>query len=36
MLSNGVLSAKGLKQGWQETWNNEDMNIRMARRANLK
>jgi hypothetical protein len=30
------LSKEGLKQGWEETWNNEDINIRTARRANIK
>ena len=36
IFKNGILSKEGLKQGWEETWNNEDINIRTARRANLK
>lgn len=36
MFSHGILSKEGLKQGWQEAWNNEDINIRTARRANIK
>jgi hypothetical protein len=31
-----MLSKEGLKRGWQETWNNEDLNIRAARQANIK
>ena len=36
IFRNGLLSKEGLKQGWQETWDNEDINIRTARRANIK
>lgn len=36
MLKNGILSKEALKQGWEDTWNNEDINIRNARRANIK
>ena len=30
------LSKEGLKEGWNETWNNQDENIRTIRQANLK
>ena len=30
------LTKEGLKEGWNETWNNQDENIRTIRQANLK
>lgn len=30
------LTTEGLKEGWNETWNNQDENIRTIRQANLK
>lgn len=30
------LSKEGLKEGWNETWNNQDENIRAIRQANIK
>lgn len=36
MLSYGILSKEGLKQGFEETFNNEDINVRQARIANMK
>ena len=30
------LTMEGLKEGWNETWNNQDENIRTIRQANLK
>ena len=36
LFREGILSKEGLKKGWEETWNNEDINIRTIRRANIK
>lgn len=30
------LTKEGLKEGWNETWNNQDENIRTIRQANIK
>lgn len=35
IFKNGI-SGKAIREGWNETWNNEDANIRMARQMNIK
>ena len=36
IFRNGVFSKEALQEGWDDVWNNSDINIRNARRANLR
>ena len=35
IFKNGF-SGKGIREGWEDTWNNQDENIRLARQMNLR